>query len=288
VAANTGTAARSGSLQIAGERVDVRQRAPGGTAPPPPPPPPGDCAFDVEPNSADAPAELTDGTFAVQTDLGCSWTAASDQPWLTVVSGATGTGPQVVTYRAAANGDNQERTAHITVNGAVFTLRQAGQIPPSCNFDLDPNADSVPAGGGNGSFDVRTGALCAWTASAPDDWIDITSGNTGVGDGRVEYSVDANGNSSSRTGTITVGDRQFTITQEGAPTDEPTTVSGDINDLSGACPDRTFSIGSQPVRTTSSTDFDSGDCGDLRNNRSVRVTGFVGSDGVLMADEVQF
>jgi hypothetical protein len=130
--------------------------------------------------------------------------------------------------------------------------------------------------------------LCTWVASAPDDWIDITSGNGGVGDGRVEYRVDPNTSSSSRTGTITVGDRQFTIDQEGMPAQEPTRVNGDIRDLAGTCPDTTFKIGSQEVRTTSSTDYDDGECDDLRNNRDVRVTGLVGSDNVLTADEVEF
>jgi hypothetical protein len=287
VAANAGAAARTGTLQIAGERVDVRQRAAGGT-PPPPPPPPGDCAYDVEPDSADVPAAATDGTVAVQTNLGCGWTAQSDQSWLTIVAGAAGSGPGVITYRAASNDSTAERTAQITVNGAAFTVRQAGASPPSCNFDLNPNSASMPSSGGSGSFDVSTGSLCGWVASAPDDWIDITSGHAGIGDGRVEYSVDENTSSSSRSGTITVGDRQFTINQDGAPSQQPTTVNGDIRNLAGSCPSRTFAIGSQQVRTTSSTDYDNGDCENLRNNRNVRVTGLVGSDNVLTADEVQF
>jgi hypothetical protein len=204
------------------------------------------------------------------------------------VAGATGSGPGAITYRAATNDSTSDRTAHITVNGAIFTVRQAGANPAACNFNFDPNSASVPATGGTGSFDVATGSLCTWIASAPADWIDITSGNGGIGDGRVEYRVDPNTSSSSRSGTITVGDRQFTINQDGAPSQEPTTASGDIRDLAGSCPNRTFRIGSQQVRTTSSTDYDSGDCADLRNNRNVRVTGLVGSDNVLTADEVQF
>jgi BACON domain-containing protein/uncharacterized protein DUF5666 len=173
-------------------------------------------------------------------------------------------------------------------NGAVFTLRQAGASAPSCNFDLNPNSDSVSADGGTGSFDVRTGASCVWSASASDGWIDITSGSTGVGDGRVEYSVDANTSSSSRSGTITVAGQQFRIDQNGAPSQEPITASGDVRDLGGSCPNRTFRIDNQQVRTTNSTTYQNGDCGDLRNNRSVRVTGLVGSDNVLIADEVVF
>ena len=286
VAANTAAAARVGSLQIAGQPVDVRQGAAGSA--PPTPPPPGDCAFAVDPNSVEAPADLTDGTFAVQTDLGCSWTASSDQTWLTIVSGASGTGPQVVTYRASANGSSSDRTAQITVNGAVFMLHQAGTNPPSCNFDLNPNSDAVAAGGGSGEFDVRTGALCVWTASASAGWIDITSGNTGVGDGRVAYTIDANTSSSPRTGSITVGGQTFTINQDGAPSQEPVTLNGDVKSLGGSCPDRTFTVGGQSVTTNGSTNYSNGDCSDLRNNRSVRVTGRVGSDNVLVADEVQF
>jgi hypothetical protein len=63
---------------------------------------------------------------------------------------------------------------------------------------------------------VSTQAGCTWNATANNNWIHVTGGASGTGNGTVSYSVDANGGSSSRTGTITAAGRTFTITQSGS------------------------------------------------------------------------
>jgi hypothetical protein len=83
----------------------------------------------------------------------------------------------------------------------------------------------VPATGADGSFDVLqmaqpnvcggpTQDRCVWTAVSGDPWITVLS-SMGVGDGRVSFRVAANDGPSSRTGTITVRDKVFQITQMG-------------------------------------------------------------------------
>jgi len=86
----------------------------------------------------------------------------------------------------------------------------------TCTYSLSPTSANYGASGGNGTFSVSTQAGCTWTATANNGWIHITGGASGTGSGTVSYSVDANGSSSSRTGTITAGGRTFTITQSGA------------------------------------------------------------------------
>src|SRR5439155_16665838 len=54
---------------------------------------------------------------------------------------------------------------------------------------------------------------CSWTASSPYSWIHTSS--SGSGGGSVTYTVDANTTTSSRSGTISVGNQSFTITQAG-------------------------------------------------------------------------
>jgi len=56
---------------------------------------------------------------------------------------------------------------------------------------------------------------CSWTATSNDDWITVTSGDSGNGLGTVAYSVDANPEASSRTGNITIVGETFTVTQDG-------------------------------------------------------------------------
>jgi hypothetical protein len=63
-------------------------------------------------------------------------------------------------------------------------------------------------------------------------------------------------------------------------------VLGAVQGLSGTCPNLRFSVGGQPVSTDDGTDFDDGECSDLKNGTHVEVEGEHGTDGVLLADDV--
>ncbi|MBU1909006.1 MAG: discoidin domain-containing protein, partial [Verrucomicrobia bacterium] len=54
-----------------------------------------------------------------------------------------------------------------------------------------------------------------WTAVKDADWITILSGDSGEGSGSVMYSVSANAGRDTRTGTIAIDDKTFTIQQQG-------------------------------------------------------------------------
>jgi hypothetical protein len=265
--ANPATEPRSGSLQIGGVRVAVRQH--GGAAP---------CKYDVDPLARDAGPEQTTGTFTVRADAGCQWTALSDQAWLKVVTGTSGNGVGDVQYQAARNTGASVRTGHITVNGTVFTVQQA-----ACSYAVDPTSQSFEAKGGSGSIDVRTLGACTWSAETDASWIDITSGGTGSGDGRVAYSVKANTNIVVRRATISVAGQAFTVTQQAE-----SSIAGVVASVKGSCPDKRFSVNGQRMRTTKSTDYEDGTCADLRGGVTVRVKGIIGSDDVLTAIEVDF
>ncbi len=63
-----------------------------------------------------------------------------------------------------------------------------------------------------------------------DSWIIIDSGNSGSGNGTVDYTVSSNAGSSSQTGTMTIAGKTFTVTQDGTTTLEPvgTAVTSDL------------------------------------------------------------
>jgi hypothetical protein len=63
-------------------------------------------------------------TVAVTAGAGCSWTAVSHQSWITVTSGASGTGAGAVVFRVDANSTNSIRTGTLTVAGITVTVRQ--------------------------------------------------------------------------------------------------------------------------------------------------------------------
>lgn len=79
---------------------------------------------------------------------------------------------------------------------------------------LDRTHQSFAGNGGGGTITVTaSNAICSWSASASSPFINITAGGPGLGNGMVQYSVAANPGSIIRSGTITVGDKTFTIYQ---------------------------------------------------------------------------
>ena len=91
-----------------------------------------------------------------------------------------------------------------------------GAPPPPCTYTIAPTSAAVAATGGVGSVAVTTGSGCDWTATTSDTWITITAGATGSGSGTVSYSVAPSVTTSSRTGSVTIGDQTLAVTQAGA------------------------------------------------------------------------
>jgi hypothetical protein len=271
VSSNTAPQPRSGSLEIAGLRVEVRQGAEGQE---------GEgrlCSYELQPANADTGPAASDGTVSVQTDAGCAWTAVPDQPWVTAVT-ANGTGPGNIQYHVSANTTVSARTGQIAVNGKVFSLRQRG-----CTYTVQPTAASIPAWGGTGRIDVRTQAPCAWTADTLALWITITSSRSGQGNGSPTYAVAPNTRIGTRTDVISIAGQDVTITQDGA-----TSITGRLHSVAGSCPNKRFIVHGQRVRTTSSTDYEGATCGGVDDGAMIRVKGIIGSDDVLTAIEVDF
>jgi hypothetical protein len=85
---------------------------------------------------------------------------------------------------------------------------------PTTVITLDRTHQSFAGNGGGGTITVTaSNAICSWSASASSPFITITSGGPGSGNGMVQYSVAANTGSIIRSGTITVGDKTFTVYQ---------------------------------------------------------------------------
>jgi hypothetical protein len=77
---------------------------------------------------------------------------------------------------------------------------------------LSEATGSVPAGGGGGTFDVRTADGCGWTAASSASWLTVTGGATGNGNGTVRYTAVAN-TGPQRTATITAAGETYAVTQ---------------------------------------------------------------------------
>ncbi|MEW6297416.1 MAG: matrixin family metalloprotease [Thermodesulfobacteriota bacterium] len=84
----------------------------------------------------------------------------------------------------------------------------------TCTYSISPTRRRHQASGGSGSIGVATSSGCRWTATSNAPWITVTAGTSGSGHGTVTYLVAANTGGSSRTGTITVAGKTFTVTQQ--------------------------------------------------------------------------
>jgi hypothetical protein len=183
---------RTGTLRVAGQEVRVEQGtgcsfALGSTS----------LAFDAPGGSRDVPVSAT---------AGCAWTAESNTPWLTVTGGA-GSGPGVVTVRAAAT-EGPARTGTVMVAGQVVTVTQT----PGCSVTVEPASHAVASAGGSGVVAVRAGTGCRWSTTSTAEWITLTAGESGTGTGEVRFTVAAT-SSPGRAGALRIGDATVTITQ---------------------------------------------------------------------------
>jgi len=68
----------------------------------------------------------------------------------------------------------------------------------------------------------------------------------------------------------------------------PIDLSGRVSLLSGECPLFTFELDQMDVYTTTDTEFAKGPCRDLKDDKKVRVDGWLMSDLRVRADKVTF
>ncbi|MGJ5818429.1 BACON domain-containing protein [Paludibaculum fermentans] len=190
-------------------------------------PPPPSCSYSISPTALSIPAAGATGSVTVTAASGCSWTAASAVPWITVTSGAAGSGPGAVAYSVAAN-TGPARTGTLTVGGQTLTITQAAAAT-TCTYSINPSAQTVPAAGATLTVQVTAGTGCAWSAASAAPWLTVTSGSSGVGNGTVALAAAAN-TGAARTGTATIAGRTLTVTQAAAPTPAAIEITDIFND----------------------------------------------------------
>ncbi len=194
VASNTGPA-RQGSVMIADHTVSITQAS--------------GCVFSIAPSSQDVPGSGGSGSVSVTTGAGCPWTASTSVSWITL-STASGTGPGSVAFAVEAN-PGPPRTGALTIAGQPFIVQQASP----CTWTFSPPYSLFDSSGGNGNvLVILTGGMCTWTAMSNVDWITITAGASGMGNGLLQFIVSPNPGAA-RTGTLTVGGQTYMVGEGG-------------------------------------------------------------------------
>ncbi|SPF32708.1 putative Dipeptidyl-peptidase I [Syntrophobacter sp. SbD1] len=82
------------------------------------------CTYSISPTSVTVSAAAGYGNVSVTSQSGCAWTAVSNVNWISVVSGAKGTGDGTVRYYVTANPDYYSWTGTLTIAGKTFTVIQ--------------------------------------------------------------------------------------------------------------------------------------------------------------------
>ena len=230
-APNPDAVARQAMVTVSDHRLQVTQE-------------PAECRFSLAIASTSMGPAGGANTASVTAPKGCRWEVTSSAPWLTFTSGAAGDGNGSVGFRAAAN-TGGPRTGVLAIGDQTVTITQQGAptvpspgpvrppspspqpapspdpspspIPPpapaQCDYAIQPATQTVgPEAGAGSPIAVSTGAECAWTAVSNSSWIAVTSGPGGTGNGTATFRVDQN-SGGSRSGTLTIGGRTFTVTQ---------------------------------------------------------------------------
>ncbi|HEX4949115.1 MAG TPA: BACON domain-containing protein [Blastocatellia bacterium] len=200
VAANNSTASRSGTLTIAGLTYTVNQAG-------------IPCTYSLSATSTSVTAAATTKSVNVtSSNADCSWTAVSKASWITITSNASGTGNGTVNFSIAANNSPAARSGTLTVAGVTYTVNQAGIV---CSYSLSPSNLTVSKAATTGTVTVTASSpVCSWTAVSNASWITITSGASGAGTGTVIFSIAANNSGATRSGTLTIAGKTFTVSQK--------------------------------------------------------------------------
>ncbi len=130
VSANTG-ASRVGNLTVAGQTFNISQDP--GQAP---------CGYSLNPTQQAYDASGGMGSLGVNAGTGCTWTAISNATWVSVISGASGSGNGTVAFSVGTNSTNVSRMGKITIAGQTFQVNQAAGSAPK----ISVNPSSVSFG----------------------------------------------------------------------------------------------------------------------------------------------
>ena len=152
------------------------------------------------------------GSFFIDIYSGGSatWTASSNDDWLTVALGQSGAGSgEVMVVANPYTNTTQSRTGSITVGDSTLYFTQRGY-----QLSIDPQVAEVGSNAGAGSVGVSAPIGAVWEGIATQPWISLIGGSSGFGNGTLRYSLAANETGFPRSGKIIVAGEEYTINQK--------------------------------------------------------------------------
>lgn len=123
-------------------------------------------------------------------------------------------GQMLSAWGGACSASGSSSTCSVTMDAAKTVSATFATLV--CSYTLDTSTLTLTtAAAAVGTINLTTLAGCDWTATSNASWITITSGASGSASGSIGYSIAANTSATARTGSITIGDKTFSVSQVG-------------------------------------------------------------------------
>jgi hypothetical protein len=123
------------------------------------------CAYSISPANHTALASGESLFVNVTTQAGCNWTATSDNSFITINSGASGSGDGTVLLSITANISGVGRVGTATIAGQLFTVTQPGLTPDTPILYFDRTDFQAGEGAGRATLYVNRGGNLSGTVT---------------------------------------------------------------------------------------------------------------------------
>ncbi|MDB4433968.1 hypothetical protein N9142_02405, partial [Akkermansiaceae bacterium] len=166
----------------------------------------------ISPSFSDFTEAGGTGTVNVTVGPGISWSAVADVNWIQVNS-ASGISSGQVNFTVSPYEGVQPRFGSITIAGKTFDITQTGgdlALSPS-NASVSYEATAIP------NIGVEALSSTTWSVQSNVSWISVVDAGRGSGDSAITLGIGENPSYLERVGTVSVGSKTFTVTQEGTP-----------------------------------------------------------------------
>ncbi|HKP92964.1 MAG TPA: BACON domain-containing carbohydrate-binding protein [Chthoniobacterales bacterium] len=112
--ANETTATRIGHVTVAGQVLTITQDG-------------IYCSYNISPTNRSFAADGGSAFVNMAAADACSWSATSNDNWITITSGASGSGYGTIYYSVGANRTGSPRTGTLSIAGQTFTITQTAE-----------------------------------------------------------------------------------------------------------------------------------------------------------------
>ncbi len=205
VAANSDSAARTGSIKILDANSVVKQTLTiGQTA--------ASATYSL--SSSNAAFASDGGSSNVVLNSSASWSVQSSVTWITGITPASGLGNATISYSVAGNTSCASRSGLIKIvdaNSVVQTTLLVTQAGITGDYTLSSTYILFPYNGGR--ISVGLSARCNWTVQTDVAWISNISPSSGNTNATIYYTVAENTSSTERQGFIRILDGNSVVRQ---------------------------------------------------------------------------